>query len=133
MTLVRHSTAHVARTVVPVEASEQSAYHRVSRGLRNPRRLRDALLRILLLTLTIVLHTDGLSRRHQTETDLAFVVTDPTADGYRQGPDRYSSRSPSTGATLEARSAGNNGAASARVRHVTVAISSVPGTPGAMP
>jgi uncharacterized membrane protein YoaK (UPF0700 family) len=40
---------------VPVEASEQSAYLRVARGLRNPRRVRDALLRILFLTLAIVL------------------------------------------------------------------------------
>jgi hypothetical protein len=40
---------------VPVEASEQSAYQRVSRGLRNPRRVRDALLRILFLTLALVL------------------------------------------------------------------------------
>lgn len=40
---------------VPVEASEQSAYQRVSRGFRNPRRVRDVLLRILFLTLSIVL------------------------------------------------------------------------------
>ena len=40
---------------VPVEASEQSAYRRVAKGLRNPRRVRDALLRILFLTLAIVL------------------------------------------------------------------------------
>jgi len=40
---------------VPVEASEQSAYRRVAKGLRNPRRVRDALLRILFLTLAVVL------------------------------------------------------------------------------
>jgi hypothetical protein len=40
---------------VPVEASEQSAYRRVAKGLRNPRRVRDALLRILFLTLAIVM------------------------------------------------------------------------------
>jgi hypothetical protein len=40
---------------VPVESSEQNAYQRVARGLRNPRRIRDALLRFLFLTLTIVL------------------------------------------------------------------------------
>jgi hypothetical protein len=40
---------------VPVEVSEQSAYRRVAQGLRNPRRVRDALLRILFLTLAIVL------------------------------------------------------------------------------
>ena len=38
---------------VPVEASEQSAYQRVSRGLRNPRRVRDALLRISFLNLVL--------------------------------------------------------------------------------
>lgn len=40
---------------VPVEAYENSAYRRVEKGLRNPRRVRDALLRILFLTLSVVL------------------------------------------------------------------------------
>jgi len=40
---------------VPVEASEQSAYQRVARGYRNPRRFRDALLRILFLALALIL------------------------------------------------------------------------------
>jgi hypothetical protein len=40
---------------VPIEAYENNAYHRVARGLRNPRRVRDALLRISFLTLSIVL------------------------------------------------------------------------------
>jgi hypothetical protein len=40
---------------VPIETSENNAYRRVAKGLRNPRRVRDALLRILFLTLTIVL------------------------------------------------------------------------------
>ena len=40
---------------VPVETSEQSAYQRVARGYRNPRRIRDALLRILFLTLALIL------------------------------------------------------------------------------
>jgi hypothetical protein len=40
---------------VPIEASEQEAYRRVAKGLRNPRRLRDAPLRISFLTLCIVL------------------------------------------------------------------------------
>lgn len=40
---------------VPIEAYENSAYRRVAKGLRNPRRLRDALLRILFLTLSLVL------------------------------------------------------------------------------
>ena len=38
-----------------VETLEQSAYRRVAKGLRNPRRLRDAMLRIPFLTLSIVL------------------------------------------------------------------------------
>jgi hypothetical protein len=40
---------------VPVEAYENSAYGRVAKGLRNPRRVRDALLRVPFLTLCIVL------------------------------------------------------------------------------
>jgi hypothetical protein len=39
----------------PVEAYENNAYRRVAKGFRNPRRVRDALLRILFLTLSIVL------------------------------------------------------------------------------
>jgi hypothetical protein len=40
---------------VPVETYENSAYRRVSRGLRNPRRLRDAPLRIAFLTFSLML------------------------------------------------------------------------------
>jgi hypothetical protein len=40
---------------VPIEAYENEAYRRVSKGLRNPRRVRDALLRISFLTLSIAL------------------------------------------------------------------------------
>ena len=40
---------------VPVETHESSAYRRVAKGLRNPRRVRDALLRIPFLTLSLVL------------------------------------------------------------------------------
>jgi hypothetical protein len=40
---------------VPLETYENSAFHRVAKGLRNPRRLRDALLRISFLTLSVVL------------------------------------------------------------------------------
>lgn len=39
----------------PIEAYERSAYQRVAKGFRNPRRVRDALLRIPFLTLSIVL------------------------------------------------------------------------------
>lgn len=40
---------------VPIEAYENSAYTRVSKGLRNPRRVRDMLLRISFMTLSLVL------------------------------------------------------------------------------
>lgn len=40
---------------VPIEAYENEAYRRVSKGFRNPRRVRDALLRISFLTLSLVL------------------------------------------------------------------------------
>jgi MFS family permease len=39
----------------PIETYENNAYRRVAKGLRNPRRLQDALLRILFLTLSLVL------------------------------------------------------------------------------
>lgn len=38
-----------------IEFSEYEAYRRVAKGLRNPRRIRDAQLRIAFLTLSIVL------------------------------------------------------------------------------
>ncbi|PYQ99855.1 MAG: hypothetical protein DMF94_20750 [Acidobacteria bacterium] len=38
-----------------IEASEAEAYRRVAKGLRNPRRIRDAQLRIAFLTLSAVL------------------------------------------------------------------------------
>jgi hypothetical protein len=40
---------------VSIEASEADAYRRVAKGLRNPRRLRDAPLRISFLTLSVML------------------------------------------------------------------------------
>jgi hypothetical protein len=39
----------------PIESYETSAYQRVQRGYRNPRRIRDAPLRISFLTLSILL------------------------------------------------------------------------------
>lgn len=39
----------------PVDLYEKAAYQRVARGLRNPRRIRDAMLRILFLTLALLL------------------------------------------------------------------------------
>jgi hypothetical protein len=41
----------------PIDLYEKAAYQRVARGLRNPRRIRDALLRILFLTLSVLLVT----------------------------------------------------------------------------
>jgi hypothetical protein len=40
---------------VPIETYEADAYRRVAKGFRNPRRVRDALLRISFLTLTLLL------------------------------------------------------------------------------
>ena len=45
---------------VPIEAYENNAYRRVARGLRNPRRLRDAPLRISFLTLSLVMFSPVL-------------------------------------------------------------------------
>lgn len=39
----------------PIEAYENEAYRRVAKGYRNPRRIRDAVLRISFLTLSIML------------------------------------------------------------------------------
>jgi hypothetical protein len=39
----------------PIDASEAQAYRRVAKGLRNPRRVRDAQLRIAFLTLSVLL------------------------------------------------------------------------------
>ena len=40
---------------VPIEVYESDAYRRVAKGLRNPRRVRDALLRISFVTLSVIL------------------------------------------------------------------------------
>jgi len=47
----------LAQTIfkVPIETYESAAYQRVAKGFRNPRRVRDAVLRISFLTLAIVL------------------------------------------------------------------------------
>ncbi len=47
----------LTRTIfkVPIEVSEAEAYRRLAKGLRNPRRLRDAQLRIAFLTLSVVM------------------------------------------------------------------------------
>lgn len=43
-----------------IEAYENSAYGRVAKGMRNPRRVRDALLRISFLTLAVVFAYAGV-------------------------------------------------------------------------
>src|SRR4051794_9341284 len=47
----------LTRTVfrTSIDVSEYEAYRRVAKGLRNPRRIRDAQLRIAFLTLSVVL------------------------------------------------------------------------------
>jgi hypothetical protein len=47
----------LTRTIfkVSIEASEAAAFSRVAKGLRNPRRIRDAQLRIAFLTLSVLL------------------------------------------------------------------------------
>ena len=40
----------------PIEAYEMAAYRRVAKGFRNPRRVRDVLLRISFLTLSLFLY-----------------------------------------------------------------------------
>jgi hypothetical protein len=40
---------------VPIEESEANAYRRVMNGYRNPRRIRDAVMRISFLTLSVLL------------------------------------------------------------------------------
>ena len=47
----------LTRTIfkVSIEEAEAEAYRRVAKGLRNPRRIRDAQLRIAFLTLSVVL------------------------------------------------------------------------------
>src|SRR5688572_16017923 len=53
VTLVYVLTQTIFKT--PIETYETAAYQRVARGLRNPRRIRDALLRTSFLTLCLVL------------------------------------------------------------------------------
>ena len=40
---------------VPIESSEAAAFQRVAKGYRNPRRVRDALLRLSFLTMSVLL------------------------------------------------------------------------------
>jgi hypothetical protein len=47
----------LTRTIfkMPIEVSETEAYRRLAKGLRNPRRIRDAQLRIAFLTFSVVM------------------------------------------------------------------------------
>jgi hypothetical protein len=45
---------------MPIETAEGNAYRRVAKGLRNPRRVRDALLRISFLTLCVLFFTPSV-------------------------------------------------------------------------
>jgi hypothetical protein len=45
---------------VPIETTERNAYRRVAKGLRNPRRVRDLLLRMSFLTLSLFMLTPSL-------------------------------------------------------------------------
>jgi hypothetical protein len=45
---------------VPIEMTERNAFNRVAKGLRNPRRVRDVLLRVSFLTLSLFMLTPSL-------------------------------------------------------------------------
>jgi hypothetical protein len=57
---------------VPIETSEQYAYHRVAKGLRNPRRVRDTPLRLAFLTLSVLLFYVILFVHQNFPVPLAF-------------------------------------------------------------
>ena len=62
---------------VPIESSESDAYRRVAKGLRNPRRLRDAQLRISFLTLSIMLGAPAIyivANLHQNLVLTAYLL-----------------------------------------------------------
>ena len=88
----------------------------------------DALLGSQVEWCTVIAVSGFVSRR--ADRLELLVVNQPQQ---RRNPDGYSSRSASTGATLDARSAGSNDAASTVARDMAAAISSVRESPGAMP
>ena len=64
---------------VSIETSESAAYQRVARGLRNPRRIRDAMLRISFLTLSVVMWSPlvvvyGLRRSGMIRLSYVLVI-----------------------------------------------------------
>jgi hypothetical protein len=57
----------------PIEAYENEAYRRVAQGLRNPRRVRDAVLRTSFLTLAIVLAYPSVLVYRMLHLSVAFL------------------------------------------------------------
>ena len=63
---------------VPIESSEAAAFERVAKGYRNPRRVRDALLRISFLTMSVLLIAPLLfvyAIRHMIFFAIFFVLS----------------------------------------------------------
>lgn len=58
-----------------VEASESDAYRRVARGVMNPRRLRDAQLRISFLTLSVLLAPPLLAAYLSLHRSIALLTS----------------------------------------------------------
>jgi hypothetical protein len=58
---------------VPLEALEASAYRRVGKGLRNPRRIRDVLLRLMFLALSFLLLAPAVFAYLVLDTELALL------------------------------------------------------------
>jgi hypothetical protein len=58
---------------VSIEASETNAYRRVANGLRNPRRVRDALLRISFLFMSVVLSYPFLTLYVRFHVNMALL------------------------------------------------------------
>lgn len=58
---------------MPIETAEGNAYRRVAKGLRNPRRMRDALLRISFLTLTVLMFAPSASLYHYFKVQIALL------------------------------------------------------------
>jgi hypothetical protein len=59
---------------VPIESYEQSAYRRVAKGFRNPRRVRDAPLRIAFLTLALLVWYPFLLAYRTLQVHVAFLT-----------------------------------------------------------
>jgi hypothetical protein len=59
---------------VPIEAYEQSAYRRVAKGFRNPRQVRDAVLRISFLTLSLAMFYPLLLAYLALNTPVALLM-----------------------------------------------------------